>query len=120
MFIQSPLQLHPVFDSSLADWLCLPELAFAVFGRSNKALALKVLSKRGEGIWEASTSLKDDPEVILTAMKTYPAAFANASDRLRDSYFFAVDAITINPGAIRFASQRVQVMLLEECVGVSL
>lgn len=112
------MKFEQIINSTVGQWLCLPEIAFAVFGRSNRALALKVLSKRGEWIWETSSNLKEDAEIILTAMKTYPGAFANASDRLKDSYFFAVDAIAICHAAVRFASERVQSMLADEGVKV--
>lgn len=100
-------------NSKLGGRLYLPELAFLTYARNDTTQALRVMARNGSWLNNAAPALLDSPEVILKAMPTFPIAFSMASTRLRDDMDFVVEALSINPLVAKYASQRLQAIILE-------
>ena len=68
----------------------------------NKQIAFEVLKQKGDYLQKMDYSLRQDKDLVLVAMETYPYAIASASEKLQDDRDVALLAITKDPSTFRF------------------
>ena len=74
--------------------------------RYNKKLAIEHLEKHPEHLKFACKSLKDDRDVVLSAVKKYGFTLIYASSRLRDDKELVLVAVKENPWVLACVSER--------------
>lgn len=76
--------------------------------RDDKEVVLTAVKSSGDALFDASSRLKGDKEVVLAAVSESPYALQFASSNLQDDKDVVTRAVMLEPSSIRFASRNMK------------